>query len=119
MLVAVRWATMAGDQVGELNLRTANAAVLAPASTSVAGNVRPTVQVSNDTPSFVRDVVVAIDGLRRVEVRGREIRVVAGRGQRRDVPPHAHVSERQAHRSEEHTSELQSLAYLVCRLLLE
>src|SRR5205823_12696774 len=25
----------------------------------------------------------------------------------------------QAHRSEEHTSELQSLAYLVCRLLLE
>src|SRR2546425_2199539 len=31
----------------------------------------------------------------------------AGRGRRR------------AHRSEEHTSELQSLAYLVCRLLLE
>src|SRR2546425_4944230 len=27
--------------------------------------------------------------------------------------------EAQAHRSEEHTSELQSLAYLVCRLLLE
>src|ERR1051325_1402111 len=53
MLVAVRWATMAGDQVGELNLRTANAAVLAPASTSVAANVRPTVQVSNATPSFV------------------------------------------------------------------
>src|SRR2546425_6324891 len=26
---------------------------------------------------------------------------------------------RQQHRSEEHTSELQSLAYLVCRLLLE
>src|SRR5205823_10446381 len=26
---------------------------------------------------------------------------------------------RAAHRSEEHTSELQSLAYLVCRLLLE
>src|SRR2546425_8062269 len=26
---------------------------------------------------------------------------------------------RSAHRSEEHTSELQSLAYLVCRLLLE
>src|SRR5687767_15412744 len=26
---------------------------------------------------------------------------------------------RLAHRSEEHTSELQSLAYLVCRLLLE
>src|SRR2546425_2863927 len=27
--------------------------------------------------------------------------------------------ERHPHRSEEHTSELQSLAYLVCRLLLE
>src|SRR2546423_11763080 len=27
--------------------------------------------------------------------------------------------ESQSHRSEEHTSELQSLAYLVCRLLLE
>src|SRR5687767_15656959 len=27
--------------------------------------------------------------------------------------------DRVAHRSEEHTSELQSLAYLVCRLLLE
>src|SRR2546425_9615426 len=30
----------------------------------------------------------------------------------------AHVAA-QLHRSEEHTSELQSLAYLVCRLLLE
>src|SRR5205823_9526777 len=29
------------------------------------------------------------------------------------------LSERQNFRSEEHTSELQSLAYLVCRLLLE
>src|SRR4029079_5541288 len=34
---------------------------------------------------------------------------------RRDGP----VSARAAQRSEEHTSELQSLAYLVCRLLLE
>src|SRR2546425_3331991 len=39
--------------------------------------------------------------------------------------PHASVGERhvpaadQRERSEEHTSELQSLAYLVCRLLLE
>src|SRR5947209_15369448 len=32
-----------------------------------------------------------------------------------DVAPHAHVP----HRSEEHTSELQSRQYLVCRLLLE
>src|SRR4029079_11316838 len=29
------------------------------------------------------------------------------------------ISKCQCHRSEEHTSELQSLAYLVCRLLLE
>src|SRR2546425_5010154 len=29
------------------------------------------------------------------------------------------LAERQRRRSEEHTSELQSLAYLVCRLLLE
>src|SRR5205823_14530353 len=30
-----------------------------------------------------------------------------------------HFSEQKRYRSEEHTSELQSLAYLVCRLLLE
>src|SRR2546425_8078626 len=32
---------------------------------------------------------------------------------------HHHRTRRAAPRSEEHTSELQSLAYLVCRLLLE
>src|SRR2546425_6170154 len=32
---------------------------------------------------------------------------------------HQHVVHFVQHRSEEHTSELQSLAYLVCRLLLE
>src|SRR5205823_9523207 len=45
--------------------------------------------------------------------RGRYPRIAATRavqGQGRDVP---------RRRSEEHTSELQSLAYLVCRLLLE
>src|SRR5687767_15336519 len=31
----------------------------------------------------------------------------------------AYLSEQETQRSEEHTSELQSLAYLVCRLLLE
>src|SRR3989441_7099700 len=36
----------------------------------------------------------------------------------RHVDPRGDVGERRA-RSEEHTSELQSLAYLVCRLLLE
>src|SRR2546425_3241771 len=34
------------------------------------------------------------------------------------LPPHDHMKAYQK-RSEEHTSELQSLAYLVCRLLLE
>src|SRR5205823_11741218 len=33
--------------------------------------------------------------------------------------PFDHRDDRRARRSEEHTSELQSLAYLVCRLLLE
>src|SRR2546425_5823060 len=37
----------------------------------------------------------------------------------RQQPDRFHVSNFHAVRSEEHTSELQSLAYLVCRLLLE
>src|SRR2546425_1758319 len=37
----------------------------------------------------------------------------------RVLMPLSSSSERADHRSEEHTSELQSLAYLVCRLLLE
>src|SRR2546425_3100718 len=48
--------------------------------------------------------------------------VVLGEVAERDLLPHAPLAavERQhAGRSEEHTSELQSLAYLVCRLLLE
>src|SRR6476620_12769972 len=41
-----------------------------------------------------------------------------------DVPPHRHGLQQRGcgvgvHRSEEHTSELQSRQYLVCRLLLE
>src|SRR2546423_6276773 len=36
-----------------------------------------------------------------------------------DVGEPAHRADGSAQRSEEHTSELQSLAYLVCRLLLE
>src|SRR3712207_7726900 len=38
---------------------------------------------------------------------------------RRPRPPAAEVVDQTAHRSEEHTSELQSRQYLVCRLLLE
>src|SRR3989441_10554439 len=37
----------------------------------------------------------------------------------RHVPEPAEPERRHRERSEEHTSELQSLAYLVCRLLLE
>src|SRR5687767_15561979 len=38
---------------------------------------------------------------------------------RHQVPTRLHYGEVDLNRSEEHTSELQSLAYLVCRLLLE
>src|SRR3989441_9205577 len=38
---------------------------------------------------------------------------------RSPAPPNAGTTHGNAARSEEHTSELQSLAYLVCRLLLE
>src|SRR6478609_11787372 len=41
------------------------------------------------------------------------------RGRPRPAPPGAGTAVRRGLRSEEHTSELQSLAYLVCRLLLE
>src|SRR2546425_12754079 len=48
---------------------------------------------------------------------------LGGRAGARDDARPEHRSERRgrafSHRSEEHTSELQSLAYLVCRLLLE
>src|SRR5687767_15596253 len=60
--------------------------------------------------------------LARVIVSGvRQCRVHQLGGFRRGVRrQHSQVSERTDHaRSEEHTSELQSLAYLVCRLLLE
>src|SRR2546423_7011716 len=59
------------------------------------------------------------DGLQREAERHQRARADAVRqdsGQRRDQ--HGHTGPRQR-RSEEHTSELQSLAYLVCRLLLE
>src|SRR2546425_4113512 len=42
-----------------------------------------------------------------------------GRGSRRVQRPRCARGDRRTVRSEEHTSELQSLAYLVCRLLLE
>src|SRR5687767_15674486 len=57
----------------------------------------------------------AICRLRRVGARGPAARQLRDAGNRRVVEGRRFP----ASRSEEHTSELQSLAYLVCRLLLE
>src|SRR2546425_1413971 len=46
-------------------------------------------------------------------------RIVPGAAFRKSVAPIRSRQRWMAFRSEEHTSELQSLAYLVCRLLLE
>src|SRR3712207_8320287 len=66
-----------------------------------------------------------LDGLRRlglVRVHHRVREVRAGVADRRRDPMHLigilHLRDN-PHRSEEHTSELQSRQYLVCRLLLE
>src|SRR2546425_11103192 len=61
---------------------------------------------------FTHDVFLPAEGGLR---QGRTI-MAAGRDLRLHVADHAGLGEE---RSEEHTSELQSLAYLVCRLLLE
>src|SRR2546425_1017236 len=45
--------------------------------------------------------------------------VLTHRGERGEKVSRTDASARRTQRSEEHTSELQSLAYLVCRLLLE
>src|SRR2546425_3915467 len=71
----------------------------------------------DDTPERIDLDRRRVDGarLRQVLGLGAELRVERDR----DVD---HVGDRRVHRerrSEEHTSELQSLAYLVCRLLLE
>src|SRR3712207_7218526 len=55
-------------------------------------------------------------GLRRPRCRGRGRQ---GRGGDRLAGGHASAVRRPTARSEEHTSELQSRQYLVCRLLLE
>src|SRR5205823_9022534 len=60
----------------------------------------------------LRDIVVA--GRQEYIAGNRELNHLS------DRPIHAkQVVNREIERSEEHTSELQSLAYLVCRLLLE
>src|SRR5205823_12547056 len=55
-----------------------------------------------------------VDGGNRVESEQQ-----VGGAQRDDHEEHRHHRPAVRSRSEEHTSELQSLAYLVCRLLLE
>src|SRR2546425_6152026 len=59
-----------------------------------------------------RDLVDGFDLLRGSDQRGRRVAILASRDA-------ALTPQRRKLRSEEHTSELQSLAYLVCRLLLE
>src|SRR2546423_11773290 len=57
----------------------------------------------------------------RSVVRRRRLHGVGGARERHDAHLHriGQLTEERVRRSEEHTSELQSLAYLVCRLLLE
>src|SRR6266545_6108059 len=50
---------------------------------------------------------------------GRDLDALGSAAQRRSQHTEHQVCNEQRERSEEHTSELQSLAYLVCRLLLE
>src|SRR2546425_8789913 len=61
--------------------------------------------------SFLENVV-----LHGAAQRGARHALLLGRG---DVEAEQHRRRPVSRRSEEHTSELQSLAYLVCRLLLE
>src|SRR3712207_9138555 len=56
---------------------------------------------------------------RRQPPRGARLRQLARRAGRADLPARVADRVRRPHRSEEHTSELQSRQYLVCRLLLE
>src|SRR3989441_2887287 len=78
--------------------------------------------VSMDCARVVRGTASVENAVIR---RAARVRTTSGfrsgiRDPRRIVPGRIHgISSRPAPRSEEHTSELQSLAYLVCRLLLE
>src|SRR3989441_9429701 len=72
------------------------------------GEVAPVVVIETLTRPFRRCARVAVEPV-EVEEAGDAVLVVARRDHLRAL----------GQRSEEHTSELQSLAYLVCRLLLE
>src|SRR5687767_15337115 len=95
-----------------LTIRTLPRSTLFPYTTLFrslgGGGHRHYVQPAAPGPAGALPVRRAGDPQRRVPAAGALRRPArAGRGQR------------QLGRSEEHTSELQSLAYLVCRLLLE
>src|SRR2546425_9611928 len=62
---------------------------------------------------FLDDVAARLERLRPVRCRRGDRNARLADADRADAMAHRHP------RSEEHTSELQSLAYLVCRLLLE
>src|SRR2546425_6887310 len=68
--------------------------------------------------------VTRADVLNSVNLRSIDVALIGedledGRSMGFQVLRELHVSHPETKRSEEHTSELQSLAYLVCRLLLE
>src|SRR2546425_8704788 len=65
--------------------------------------------------TLFRSRILLDDGLLSLEV----TRIVAPRVEGRVVDGGTLTAHKGMNRSEEHTSELQSLAYLVCRLLLE
>src|SRR5205823_7034758 len=99
--------------------------VLGPAPTGISTlslhDALPISSAEAHPPVVVDEAEVAGDEVPLgVEGRARLLGVVVVAG--RHVAPHAKLADvagRSCPRSEEHTSELQSLAYLVCRLLLE
>src|SRR2546425_7263632 len=80
---------------------------------------RPPARVESDpTASRSHRLRLGLHGRVDDQLPSREVHVVAGIGPHGEAVP-AHLDGALGERSEEHTSELQSLAYLVCRLLLE
>src|SRR6266545_6295998 len=96
-------------------------------------NTNLTRRISNETQRYANHRVSALDPLRHVSPGGRHrlrdvtgkplcgghLRRLAVRARRTAIGVHHHAPRVALFvgRSEEHTSELQSLAYLVCRLL--
>src|SRR2546425_4449271 len=82
----------------------------------LVGSLQPDICGTGATPS-------TLDGRERHRLRSDEQLLLLGR-ELDHAPTAARIAQRREDpapnpRSEEHTSELQSLAYLVCRLLLE